>query len=134
MLGETARADGKLPDSRAELFKRACKLMLREESEPQQSKPHAHRSQDELLLSAGAICATQLLCDREGVYDGPYMKTPDGLANVADIQKLRLGEAARDALRFRLFRVKVNNASRTFIGQSPNILARGGSRDALRRV
>lgn len=103
MLGDTAREAGDLPDSRAELFKRACKLMLREESELQQNKPHAHRRQDELLLAAGAICATQLLCDREGVYTGPYMKTPDGFANVADIQKLRLGEPARDALKFRLF-------------------------------
>ena len=103
MLGETAREAGDLPDSRAELFKRACKLMLREESELQQNKPHAHRSQDELLLAAGAICATQLLCDREGVYTGPYMKTPDEFANVEDIQKLRLAEPARDALRFRLF-------------------------------
>ena len=103
MLAETAEEVGELPESRAELFERACRLMLREKKECQHGRSHAHRSEHELLLAAGAICATQLLCDRDGVYDGPYMETPDGFANVADIQKLRLGEPAGDALRVRLF-------------------------------
>ena len=103
MLGEAAREAGELPDSRAELFERACRLMLREKKESQQSGPHARRSQDELLLAAGAICGTQLLCDREGVYFGPHMETPDGLVNVVDIETLRFGEPAGDARRVRLF-------------------------------
>ena len=103
MLGETARAAGHLPDSRAELFERACRYMLGEKNEYHQSGSYANRSEEELLLAAGAICATQLVCDRELVYVGPCVETPDGLVNVADIEKLRLGEPAGDAVRARLF-------------------------------
>ena len=103
MLGETAREAGQLPDSRAELFERACRLMLKEKNEYHQSGPYAHRSEEELLLAAGAICAAQLVCDRELVYVGPSVETPNGLVNVADIEKLRFGEPAGDAVRVRLF-------------------------------
>ena len=103
MLGETAREAGALPDGRGKLFERACGLMLSEKNEHHRDGPHAHRSEDELLLAAGAICATLLLCDREAVYVGPHAETPDGFVNVTDIGKLRLGEATRDALKVRLF-------------------------------
>ena len=103
MLGETARQADALPDGRGKLFERACGLMLSEKNEHHRDGPHAHRSEDELLLAAGAICATQLLCDRVGVYVGSHAETPDEFVNVSDIEKLRLGEAARDALRVRLF-------------------------------
>ena len=103
MLGETAPESDALPDGRAELFNSACGLMVRESNEHHEGGPHAQRSDNELLLAAGAICATQLLCDVLGIYVGSYSKTPEGFVNVRDIEKLRLGEGARDALRVRLF-------------------------------
>ncbi|MDE0372820.1 MAG: hypothetical protein OXI73_09795, partial [Rhodospirillales bacterium] len=67
MLGEVARRTGRLPDSRTDLFDRACRVMLEERNQLHKGDPHARRAEDELLLAAGAICAAQLICDRAGV-------------------------------------------------------------------
>ena len=67
---------------------------------------HANRREEELLLAGGAICATQLLCGRIGVYTGPYSETPAELVNIADVARLPCGQAAGDAIRVRLFQAE----------------------------
>ena len=103
MLGEVAQEDGSLPDTRTQLFDRACHVMLSEENPHHPGDSHNH---EDLLLAAGTICAIQVLCARTGVYTGPYVKTPEDCVNVSDVAKLPFGEAADDALRTRLFQAE----------------------------
>ena len=109
MLGEVAQDDGPLPETRAHLFGRACRVMLREPNPRHHRDSHARRSEEELLMGAGALCAAQLLCGRIGIFDGPNMETPEGYLNAGDIAALRFGGAANDALRVRLFQSEGEN-------------------------
>ena len=109
MLGEVAATDRRLPETRAELFDRACRVMLEERNPRHDAAFHVLKTEDELLLAAGAICAAQVLCDRLGAYAGPTRKTPDGFLNVADLGGLPHGKAADDARRTRLFRAEGEN-------------------------
>lgn len=106
LLGEVAQELGALPNSRAELLKSACRVMLKEENPRHLDAAHAQRSDEDLLLAAGAMCATQLLCDHIGVFTGAYSKTPAGFVHVADIAKLPFGDATGDALKTRLFQAE----------------------------
>ena len=106
LIGEVAHNEGPLPDSRAELLERACAVMLIEDNPHHHPDPHAHRNDEELLLAAGAICATQLLCDRTGVFTGAKARTPDGAVHLAEFHNLPFAEAASDALRTRLFQAE----------------------------
>ena len=110
MLGEAAQAEGPLPDTRAELFDRACRVMLRELNQRHHTDSHVNRSDDELLLAAGAICAAQVLCGFSGVYSGPYSETPPDRLHILDTVSLRLAGAAEDALRTRLFQAGGENS------------------------
>ncbi|MDE0347215.1 MAG: hypothetical protein OXI66_15760, partial [Boseongicola sp.] len=103
MLGEIASTDSRLPETRSELFDRACRVMLEEGNPRHEAASHARNTDEELLLAAGAICAALLLCDRAGVYAGPVLKTPEGFLNVAELEELPCGVGADDARRTRLF-------------------------------
>ena len=109
MLGEVAAKDSRLPETRSELFDRACRVMLEERNPRHDTASHVLKTEDELLLAAGAICAALLLCDRLGTYAGPTRKTPEGCLNVAELKGLRHGKAAEDARRTRLFRAEGEN-------------------------
>ena len=104
MLGEVAQGDGPLPETRALLFDRACRVMLREPNPRHHRDSHARRREEELLMGAGILCAALLLCGRIGVFDGPNVETPEGYLNAGDVAALPFGEAANDALKVRLFR------------------------------
>ena len=106
LLGEVAERTGLLPERRAELLEHACGVMLREENPRHLGDPHVHRSDEELLLAAGAMCATQILCARSGVFAGPYRNTPDDCIHVADVSPLPFAEFADDALRTQLFQAE----------------------------
>ena len=103
LLGEVAQQQGPLPDSRAGLLERACTVMLTEENPRHQAGSHAQRSDEDLLLASGAICATLLLCDRTGVFTGDYRRTLDGAVHLSEVAALPHGEFVGDALRTRLF-------------------------------
>ena len=109
MLGEVAAIDSKLPETRSELFDRACRVMLEERNPRHDTASHVLKTEDELLLAAGAICAPLLLCDRLGAYAGPTRKTPEGCLNLAELEEFRHGKAADDARRTRLFRAEGEN-------------------------
>ena len=80
--------------------------MLREENPRHKSRPHASKRHEELLLAAGAVCATEVLCAPSGVYTGPYADTPEDAVHVAEIAGLPFANSARDALRTRLFQAE----------------------------
>ena len=109
MLGEVARGPGTLPETRAELFDRACRVMLKERNPRHQGASHTRTGEQDLLFGAGAICATQLLCDHSGVYVGPNAETPDGFLHISDVKALPHGEAANEALKTRLFQGEEEN-------------------------
>ncbi len=109
MLGEVAQDASPLPETRAELFDRACRVMLKEANPRHKQDPHVGKSEEELLLSAGAICAAQLLCGRFEIFTGPYSETPEVYLNVRDVAELPFGGAANDVLRVRLFQSEVEN-------------------------
>ena len=103
LLGEVAEQTGQLPERRAELLDRACVVMVGEENPRHQDDPHARKAREDLLLAAGAMCATQVLCGRSGVYTGAYPTTPAGCVHVSELAPLRFAAAAEDALKTRLF-------------------------------
>ena len=103
MLGEVAQDEGPLPETRARLFDRACRVMLKEVNPRHQQDSHVRRSEEELLLAAGAICAAQLLCGHIGIFDGPNLEIPEGYLNVVDIAEFPFAWAANNTLRVRLF-------------------------------
>ena len=109
MLGGVAQDDGPLPENRAQLFDRACRVMLKERNPRHHRDAHARRSEEELLLAAGALCTAQLMCGHVGIFDGPNMETPEGYLNVADIAEFPFAEAANDVLRVRLFQSESEN-------------------------
>ncbi|MFZ2980062.1 MAG: hypothetical protein WA085_03450, partial [Sphingobium sp.] len=109
LMGEVADGDGALPSSRAQLFGRACQVMLAEKNERHQDAGPGTWGDDKLLLAAGAHCATQLLCDRTGVFTGPVGQTAEGYCHMSDIATLPLAMAAGDALRTRLFQADGEN-------------------------
>ena len=111
LLGEVAQSGPYLPETRAELLDRACRVMLSEENLRHAAAPHVRMTTEQLLLGAGAICATQLLCNRVGVYDGADSKTPDGFVNVSEIAQLPFGGDAAHALRTRLFKAQGKQCS-----------------------
>ena len=77
--------------------------MLKEENPHHADDTHVQKTPEELLRAAGAMCAMQLLCGRMGVYDGPSAQTPEGFVNISDVAPMAFGDAARDALRTRIF-------------------------------
>ena len=103
MIGEIARTETSLPVTRAELLESACILMLKEENPRHQDSSHALCSDKDLLLAAGAICASLLLSDRLGIFTGSTAKTPDSFLHLSSVKALPLAEAAADALKTRLF-------------------------------
>ena len=109
MLGEVAQDAGPLPETRAHLFGRACRVMLKEENRRHHQSSHVRRNEEELLMGAGALCAAQLLCDCIGIFDGPNMETPEGYLNAGDMAEFPFGGTVNDALRVRLFQAEGEN-------------------------
>ena len=109
LLGEVAQSEEDLPETRAQLLESACRVMLREENPRHADAPHVLKTAEELLLAAGAICATQLICGCVGVHNGPVTQTPDGYFNVAETAPLPFGNAVPHALRTRLFKAQGQN-------------------------
>lgn len=103
LLGEVAKRTGLFPERRGELLDRACAVMVGEENPRHQDDSHARRAREDLLLAAGAMCATQVLCGNSGVYTGAYPTTPEDCVHVSDLAPLRFAAAAGDALKTRLF-------------------------------
>lgn len=103
LIGEIAASDEALPNSRAELLERACRLLVEEDNPRHQDAAHVQSSTQDLLLAAGAHAAAQLLCNLAGVFSGPAGKTPDSYVHVAVIAALPHAKAAEQALHTRLF-------------------------------
>ncbi len=51
LLGEVVQAEGQLPETRARLFDRACRVMLEEQNPRHHIFSHVQKSEEELLLA-----------------------------------------------------------------------------------
>jgi len=102
MIGEVWVADGALPRTRSELLDRACRLMLIEDN-PRHQAVHASVPDEDIMLAAGAVCASLLLCDRVSVFNGPRkLKRADDLL-VGELSELPHHGYVAAALSTRLF-------------------------------
>jgi hypothetical protein len=104
LIAEVAIHGQGLPDSRADLFSRACELLAREENRAHLRSQAAQSALDALLSSAGAIFTHLLLSGSLGVADLHRSGVPDGYipkGELGDISNATLGAAA---LKTRLFR------------------------------
>ena len=66
LLADVFELDGHWPETRLELFERACRLMVRE-SNKEHRLGETRRSADELLRWAGRLCAVALISGRAGL-------------------------------------------------------------------
>ena len=108
MFGEVAAAaNGALPETRVDLFDRACRVMLVEENALHDADPHARRGEEELLVTAGAIGAAQVLCGVSCVHTGS--RPPEECLRLDDIATLPFGDGAVLAIKTRLFRADGEN-------------------------
>ena len=108
MLGEIMKEkeDSELPETKAKLFDRACRVMLYEKNRHHHDDSHVKQSTDDLFLAAGAICAAQILCDFSDVYTGIDQETPNSSFNIKELSGLPFGNLCIDAVRTRLFRAE----------------------------
>lgn len=112
LIAEVVAGGEALPETRAELLERACRLLVLEENERHQDAAHVHADPEALLFATGAHSAVQLLCDRAGVHTGPAGKTPDGYVHLSAIARLPHAECADAVLRTRLFEAEGENRFR----------------------
>ena len=104
LLAEVA-LDGKgLPENKTQLLERASRLLVKE-SNPQHSTSSAAQARvDDLLLSAGAIMAHQLISGTLGVATGSRETVPVGFVHASEVAELANAPLAQESLGTRLFR------------------------------
>jgi len=103
LLAELAKEGTGLPKSRAELFDRACELLLREANRGHQRSTPATSSLDNLLDSAGAIFVHLLLSGSLGVADRPRQDVPAGFVPLTEFDGIPRAPQANAVIRTRLF-------------------------------
>lgn len=92
-----------LPQSRADLFERACVLLVREENAAHQRSEHAMCPTEDLLTSAGAIFAHLILSGLQGVADRPFTDTPESFVHHSRLAGIPDAPLLAPALKTRLF-------------------------------
>ena len=106
MIGEVAEAEQALPATRSALLEKACALMLVEENQRHHGAVHTQLAAQNLLLCAGAVAATLLLCDRMAVVTAPAAATAANCVHLSAITRLPLAALAGEALKTRLFQAE----------------------------
>ena len=107
LLAEVVGAGGEWPESRKELFKKACDKMVREQNEEHQDAHDSNSplSSEQLLNAAGRLCAVQLI---SGAYGYTRRGEPDEKYPALDQCDYDLA-ALRSALATNLFKGVFNN-------------------------
>jgi len=104
LLASVAEAGGGLPQRKAELFERACALLVREENPAHSDAEAALTRPENLLDAAGGIFAALLLSGDIGVSTRTAHQTPAGFAALAGFDGLGEARWRRDVVGTRLFR------------------------------
>lgn len=104
LFAEIAAEGHGLPDSRAELFEKATKLLVAEKNPLHAGSATAKAQVDGLLDSAGAIFAHLLLSGTIGIATGPRDDVPDGFVSDTEIQEIPEAPYATGVIATRLFR------------------------------
>lgn len=109
LLGQVAEKHGALPATKVELFEQACQLLILEDNVRHAGADHAKADPADVLLAAGAACASLLLADRTGIYTGAYSQTPEDYIPIGSLDGLALAETLPLALKTRIFKAEGEN-------------------------
>ena len=104
LVAKVSQEEAGLPATKTELFQRACELLLWEDNPAHQASIAARARTDELLDSAGAVCAGLILGSLVGISRRPAQATPAGFAPVGEFVGLPDAPLVAAALSTRLFR------------------------------
>jgi len=103
LLAELSKDGQGLPESRADLFNRACELLVREENRAHHNSQAAQSSLDNLLDSAGAIFSHLLLSGSLGVAERHRGGVPNGYVSKGDLENISSAPLVSASLKTRLF-------------------------------
>ena len=104
LLAEVCSVGEGLPNTKTDLLENAARLLVREKNPSHGQSAGARARADDLLLSAGAICAHLLLSASIGVGSGNREAILAGFISDADVSALPSAPLALDVLGTRLFR------------------------------
>lgn len=104
LVAELTKRNGKLPDTRAGLFRQACDLLWREKNSKHRQAPLSNLSEAVALDAAGAACAALILTGSESISLESSGNVQDGDLRAAEIAALPGAEALKAVLHSRLFR------------------------------
>jgi hypothetical protein len=123
LLTSVAAAGGGLPKRKAELFERACALLVREENPAHGDAAAAVTRPENLLIAAGEMFSALLLSGDIGVSTRAAHHTPPGFAALAAFDGPGEGRWRRDVVGTRLFRgegaglfIPVHRVTAEFLG------------------
>jgi hypothetical protein len=109
LIAEIAANNQGLPDSRADLFDRASRLLLLEDNPIHQRREGGMANPESMLDSAGAIFAHLLLSGSLGIADLPPASIPPGFVARGDLTSIPDAPLMAAALKSRLFRSDEEN-------------------------
>lgn len=104
LIADLTKAEGKLPDTRADLFARACDLLWRETNRKHGKAPLSNLTEVEALDAAGAACAALILTGSEAISLETPSHVEEGDLRAAEIAALPGAGALEAVLHSRLFR------------------------------
>lgn len=109
LIAEIAAERSGLPNSKAELFRRACRLLLVEKNRARLDSPASLANPDELLDVAGCAYAVLLISGSIGIVENTSPNESTGLVSVSSFSPIADTALLRLAMRTRLFQSMTEN-------------------------
>lgn len=103
LIGALAQEGRGLPNSRAELFGKACELLTTEVNEAHLKDENAQANREKLLLSAGTLFAHLILSGSTGIADMPPGSAPQGYVPISEFSDIADAPLAAASIRTQLF-------------------------------
>jgi len=125
LIASLTKAHGQLPETRADLYREACDLLVREQNARHRQGALNSLTKDEALNAAGAACAALLLTGSEAVSLETAGAVAEGDLRAVEIAALPEASAVEAVLHSRLFRRPGGGgASRSIDGSRVALLRR----------
>jgi hypothetical protein len=104
LIASLIKAHGQLPESRADLYREACDLLVTEENDKHRQGALNNLAKDEALNAAGAACAALILTGSEAISLEMAGSVAEGDLRAVEIATLPGASAVEAVLHSRLFR------------------------------
>jgi len=104
LIANLTKAHGQLPETRADLYREACDLLVREQNAKHRQGALDSLTKDEALNAAGAACATLILTGSEAVSLEASGTVAEGDLRAVEIAALPEAASVEAVLHSRLFR------------------------------